>query len=133
VSAARGLCALLALALAACGTAAESSRSALRPPSGGASGASGGAATEARPGEVEVRGTALDARTGALLAGVRVEGPGGVQAVSDRNGRFVLHGILPGTVGEVRGSLQDGRQDAVTLRARSGGRVDVVLRLEAGR
>jgi hypothetical protein len=112
------------LVLTSCGASGESSRSSMSPTPDGRP------ATEPVPGEVEVRGTALDARTGDLLAGVRVAGPEGTRAVSDRHGRFKLHGLREGDSGEVRGTLQDGRTDSVMLQPLSKARIDLVLRLE---
>lgn len=88
-----------------------------------------GPPTTRQVGEVEVRGTALDARTGELLAGVRITGPGESRAVSDRHGRFVLHGLHEGDAGEVRGTLQDGRVDSVVLQPLAKVRIELVLRL----
>ena len=115
---------LTALVLAACGASGESSRSSM------SSTPAGRPTTEPVLGEVEVRGTALDARTGDLLAGVRIAGPGDSRAVSDRHGRFELHGLRVGDRGEVRGTLQDGRADSVTLRPLTEARIELVLRLE---
>jgi hypothetical protein len=78
---------------------------------------------------VSVTGTALDARTGKVLAGVRIEGPRGVRAVSGKDGRFELVGLREGDEGLVRASLEDGRQGSVTLRPLSSERLEIVLRL----
>jgi hypothetical protein len=84
---------------------------------------------ERRGAPARVTGTALDARTGVVLAGVRVEGPHGARAVSGRDGRFELLGLRQGDGGEVVGRLDDGRQGRVTLRPLSAERLEIVLRL----
>jgi len=122
-----GACAGVALVLASCGSSGEPSRSSVRST---LDGRSSRGLTEAVVGEVEVHGTTLDARTGDLLAGVRIEGPGGSQAVSDRHGRFELHGLQVGDSGAVRGKLQDGRVAGVTLQPLTEARIELVLRLE---
>lgn len=77
-----------------------------------------------------VTGTALDAASGELLAGVRIEGPRGTRAVSGPKGRFTLEGLVAGDAGEVVGRLDDGRTGRLRLRPLGPGRLEVVLRLE---
>jgi hypothetical protein len=81
-------------------------------------------------GAARVVGTAVDGANGELLAGVRVQGPRGAHAVSDREGRFALEGLRAGDQGEVVGTLEDGRIGRVRLRPLAPGRLEIVLRLE---
>jgi erythromycin esterase-like protein len=77
-----------------------------------------------------VAGTTLDAATGDALANVEVKGPGGVHAKSDKDGRFVLEGLAPGTTGEVEALAHDGRKARATLRPLAAGRLEIVLHLK---
>lgn len=119
----RALALVLALALAACG----SSRGEDGPdPSAGtglAAGTHGGAA--AAP--ATVRGTVLDASSGRPLAGVLVQGPGGTQSTSDREGHFELQRVPVGVDGEILATTGDGRWGKNRLRTVREGVLEVVL------
>ena len=86
-------------------------------------------AFERASGPVVLVGTALEASTGLPLAGVLVEGPGGVQARSGPDGRFELSGLAPGAAGELRGTAEGGLVAVNRLRPLKPGRLEVVLRL----
>ena len=74
-----------------------------------------------------VVGTAIEASSGEPLAGVRIEGPGGSQAVSDADGRFVLRGLVVGMEGELRGTAAGGLVGVNRLRPLKAGELEVVL------
>jgi hypothetical protein len=74
-----------------------------------------------------IRGTTVDASTGAPLGGVRVEGPGGAMTRSDPAGRFELRGVETGIAGELVGRTDDGRSGRNRLRPLTGGVLEVVL------
>ena len=107
---------LLALGAGAC-----------RNPSADAAGA-GRSSAATGPGPV-VMGTVLDARSGRALAGALVRGPGGVEAVSDAQGRFVLLGLPLGAVGELVGTTEAGLRGTNRLRTLSAAPLEVVLHL----
>lgn len=74
-----------------------------------------------------VVGTAVEAATGRPLAGVSIQGPGGSQAVSDAEGRFVLRGLAEGMEGELVGTTEAGLRGSNRLRPLKAGRLEVVL------
>ena len=75
-------------------------------------------------------GTTLDASTGQVLAGVRVELAEGSYTVSDEQGRFELRGLRPGAGGTLVGTAEDGRRRELNLRTLApGASLEVVLRL----
>lgn len=74
-----------------------------------------------------VLGTAIEASTSQPLAGVRIEGPGGTQAISDADGRFVLRGLAVGMEGELKGTTEAGLKGVNRLRPLKGGQLEVVL------
>lgn len=76
-----------------------------------------------------VTGTVLEARTGRPVAGARVRGPGGVEATSDAQGRFVLRGLHLGASGELVGTSKAAGQGRNVLRELEGGPLEVVLYL----
>jgi hypothetical protein len=76
-----------------------------------------------------VAGTVLDARTGKPIAGALVRGPGGVEAKSDAQGRFVLRGLALGATGELVATTESGLTGKNPLRALEGGLLEVVLHL----
>ena len=76
-----------------------------------------------------VMGTALEASTGTPLAGVLIEGPGGLRTETDQAGRFVLKGLQPGQQGEIRATGPDGLAGANRLRPLKGGQLEVVIYL----
>ena len=77
-----------------------------------------------------VVGTTLDASTGKVLAGVRVEIMEGAYTLSDERGRFELRGLPAGQGGTLVGTTEDGRRRELTLRTLAPGRsLEVVLRL----
>ncbi len=80
-----------------------------------------------RGGPASVRGTVLDAASGRPLAGALVQGPGGAQAVSDREGRFALERLPVGGGGEVVATTDDGRSGTNRLRALREGVLEVVV------
>lgn len=80
------------------------------------------------PGPV-VTGTVLDARTGKPVAGARVCGPGGVEARSDAQGRFVLRGLALGASGELVATTEAGLRGKNLLRPLASGPLEVVLHL----
>jgi hypothetical protein len=85
---------------------------------------------DARAGEsAVVVGTVLDAATGTPLSGVRLEGPNGTSATSERDGRFELEGLHAGDRGELVARTDDGRRGSVTLRPLAKGRIEVVVHL----
>jgi hypothetical protein len=97
----------------------------------GAPGGAAGARGAARDGRPLIAGTALDARTGELLGGVRVEGPDGTHAVSRKDGRFTLEGLAVGARGRVVATLEDGRRaERAVGPLEAGERLEIVLRLE---
>ncbi len=75
---------------------------------------------------VVVVGTTLEAASRTPLAGVRVEGPGGVVAESDADGRFVLRGLSPGAQGDLLATA-DGLAGSLRLRPLRRGRLEVVV------
>ena len=83
-----------------------------------------------RPGpEATVVGTVLDARNGNPVAGVRLEGPRGIRAVSKDDGRFEMTGLRAGDQGEISARADDGRTGSVVLQPLPAGRLEVVLYL----
>jgi hypothetical protein len=80
--------------------------------------------------ECSIVGTTLEAATGDVLANVEIKGPNGAHAVSDKNGRFALEDLPPGTTGEVEGLARDGRKARATLRPLAPGRLEIVLYLK---
>jgi len=76
-----------------------------------------------------ITGTVVDARTGAPVAGVPVEGPGGGKAVSDASGRFTLSGLPVGSSGELVARAEDGAEARNPLRPLRAGTLEVVLLL----
>jgi hypothetical protein len=76
-----------------------------------------------------VIGTTLDARSAKPLAGVVVRGPGGVEARSDAQGRFLLRGLPLGAEGELVATTEAGLVGRNRLRALEGGAIEVVLYL----
>ena len=87
--------------------------------------------TPAAPrGPVVIRGTTLDAATGAPLAGVEIEGPGGLTAVSGPDGRFELRGLEAGRGGVLLARTPDGERTATNrIRRLREGALEVVLHL----
>lgn len=78
-------------------------------------------------GPVVVVGTTIEASTRMPLAGVRVEGPGGVVADSDADGRFVLRGLAPGAEGALQATTSAGLAGSLRLRPLQRGRLEVVV------
>ena len=78
-----------------------------------------------------VCGTVIDASTGEPAAGVRVEGPHGRSANSDKQGRFEFKDLGVGTEGELTAKDDRGRTARVQLRRLAAGRLEVVLQLTA--
>jgi hypothetical protein len=116
---------VLLLSLGACGTD-SAERAASSAPAATASPLTARAAV--------ITGTVVDARTGAPVAGVPVEGPGGAQAVSDASvsdasGRFTLSGLPVGVTGELVARSEDGAEARNPLRALRAGTLEVVLLL----
>ena len=111
---------ILLLCLGACGTD-SAERAASSAPAATASPLTARAAV--------ITGTVVDARTGAPVAGVPVEGPGGAQAVSDASGRFTLSGLPVGVTGELVARSEDGAEARNRLRALRAGTLEVVLLL----
>jgi hypothetical protein len=102
---------------------------ACRNPEGGDAAALG-AAPAGRSGPAPVvTGTVLDARTGKPIAGALVRGPGGVEAKSDKSGRFVLRGLALGAAGELVGTTEAGLSGKNLLRPLESGLLEVVLHL----
>jgi hypothetical protein len=79
--------------------------------------------------EATVVGTVLDARNGAPVGSVRLEGPQGARAVSKEDGRFEMTGLRAGDAGEIVGRADDGRTGSVPLQPLPAGRLEVVLYL----
>ena len=71
----------------------------------------------------------MDVQDGEPLVGVRVEGPNGSTAVSDRRGRFLLTGLQEGLDGPVRAWRSDGWEAEVPLRPLRPGGVEITLYL----
>jgi len=115
------LAAFAVLTLAACGTREVRGEE----PAGSTSGAR---AVEAGA-PVVIEGTTLDASSRTPIAGVRVDGPGGVSAISDENGRFELRGLPVGTEGELRASGPGELSGTQRLRPLERGRLEVVVYL----
>jgi hypothetical protein len=91
-------------------------------------------APAAVPGSLGVRaatitGTVVDARTGAPVAGVPVEGPTGATAVSDEAGRFTLSGLPVGAEGDLVARGEGGAVARNRLRPLRAGTLEVVLLL----
>jgi len=118
-SAHRALALVLALALAGCGT--DGAERAAGSPGGGSSALGARSAT--------ITGTVVDAESGAVVAGVSIEGPGGARAKSDERGRFTLSGLPVGGEGQIVARSQDGREAVNRLRPLRPGTLEVVLRL----
>ena len=113
----------LCLALAACGSSREEGGP---DPASGSAGA-GGSGSAAAAGPAIVRGTVLDASSGRPLAGALVQGPGGKQTTSDKDGRFELQHLPVGAGGEIVATTQDGRSGRNQLRSLREGVLEVVL------
>ena len=78
---------------------------------------------------VLVVGTVLEASSGRPCPGVRIEGPGGTQAETDADGRFVLRGLGPGMQGELLATSEEGLTARNRLRPLKAGQLEVVLYL----
>jgi hypothetical protein len=74
-----------------------------------------------------VTGTVVDARTGKPVPGALVRGPGGLEARSDKSGRFVLRGLARGAAGELVASTEAGLAGKNLLRPLEGGPLEVVI------
>jgi hypothetical protein len=77
----------------------------------------------------EIRGTVVDALSGAPVAGVSIEGPAGARATSDEHGRFHLSGLPVGAEGELVARSKQGMEARNPLRPLRSGTLEVVLRL----
>lgn len=120
------LCIGAALALAACGSSRmEGEPEAAR--ARGDLGAPAARATSAASAPATVRGTVLDASSGRPLAGALVQGPGGTQSTSDRDGRFELQRLPVGAPGEILATTEDGRSGRNHLRSIREGVLEVVV------
>ena len=89
----------------------------------------GPAAPPRARGPARVVGTALEAATGRPIRGARIEGPGGVLAESDAEGRFELRGLELGAVGVLRATAPGGLEGENPLRALQTERLEVVIYL----
>ncbi len=78
-----------------------------------------------------VTGTVKDASSGKPLAGVRVQGPGGVEVLTDAQGRFVLRGLAPGAEGELVATGAGGLVGRNRLRPLEPGPLEVVIYLRS--
>jgi hypothetical protein len=74
-----------------------------------------------------VHGTVLDARTRRPVAGARVRVPGGLEVVSDVEGRFVLAGLELGWEGDLEAVTDSGQEGRNRLRALGPGDLEVVV------
>ena len=77
----------------------------------------------------EIRGTVVDALSGAPVAGASIEGPAGARATSDEHGRFHLTGLPVGAEGELVARSKQGAEAHNPLRPLRSGTLEVVLRL----
>jgi hypothetical protein len=77
----------------------------------------------------EIRGTVVDALTGAPVSGATISGPGGARGTSDEHGRFHLTGLPVGAEGEVVARTKNGGEARNPRRPLRSGVLEVVLRL----
>jgi len=116
------------LGLTACGTGRVGASDVRPGPGPGDPAAEGGTPAGAlAAGPAIVRGTAVDASSGRPLAGVRIEGPGGLVDTSDPDGRFELAGLPLGVSGELVARTDDGRTGRNKLRPLTAGALEVVV------
>jgi hypothetical protein len=74
-------------------------------------------------------GTAIEASTGSLLAGVSITGPNGEVATTDADGRFELRGLAGGNKYLIKATTEAGLKGENQLRSLTGGRLEVVIYL----
>jgi hypothetical protein len=82
--------------------------------------------SDLKAGPAVVVGTVIEASTGGAVAGARVSGPDGSEALTDAAGRFRIKGMPVGTQGELR-AVAGALEGAVRLRPLAGGRLEVVV------